>query len=491
MIEYTSTTIAAIKHTISDGMQHLEHQVGNVRFVGDVTLSKQPGWGVVFDASCDGDKLKCVWFQRNAQLKDHVVYVICGRLQSTPYGMQVRVHSVEEEAGSVSHTEQLLQLCATNGWFERKRPVDFVACKKLGLLSKKGSKGYEDFITQLRVPCASVLVEIALEGPKTEPDVIRGLAELVAQQADCILIIRGGGDFLDMSNSYDKASVFQAIVDCPVPVVSAIGHSNDDLIINRICDFHTETPTTLACSIRGQWRDAMHKACQAQERQIRCHLHDAYGAVRGRIVARLQQRMQTARAQFDEAQRVAIARLCPYPIYEMPSTHHAAAVTPDGSPHAILVRLADGCTHRALLHVTSEHVDVADVDVVRLARVDGALCHDHASVSANQVAYQAWHGCTQRWCDRPLGGDPTLIASELDVCNPTNDDDDEMRTWLGQIAALEQSVEQVDAATVEACALDVLHASTASTGVDAHTLPDAMRRLRQVRYLVRTYCGDS
>ena len=486
MSEYTSTTIAEIQNAVASGMQQLEHTIGNVRFIGDVTISKVQNWGIVFDASCAGDKLKCVWFERNAQmkakLKDHTVYVICGKSQYTPYGMQIKVHSVVEDTETVSHTEQLMRLCNEKGWFTNKKEVDFLQYKRLGILSKKGSKGYEDFITQLRMPCDSVLVEISLEGAKTEPDIISGIAELVKRRVDCIMIIRGGGDFLDMSNSYDKATVFQAIVDCKVPVISAIGHSNDDLIINRVCDFHTETPTTLACFIRGQWRDSIQQAYVAQRQHITARLTDSYGLARRQISELIQSRRDAARVRFEHQKSAIIAAICPHPIYDMSYIIGDAAKA--GSDYEIVVKLKDGTYHKACIHISSDLVDTGDVDLdsVHEASVDDFDTRvEHPLLAATQDAYRELHGQNRQWSDRQFGD--VGITSE----HPT----DELSGLANQVALLEHYKLQLDNTNVQQCTLDILDdiAVKSSFTEQPTDMPEMMSRVRQLRYLMQTY-GD-
>jgi len=508
VVDYTPTTIGAIQSTISSGMQALEHTIGNVRFIGDVTITKVQNWGVVFDASFDGEKIKCAWFQRNATLKDHTVYVICGKAQNTPYGMQIRVHSTEEDTAQISQTEKLTRLCTESGWFERKKKVDFLAYRRIGILSKTGSKGYDDFITQLRIPCERVLVEIALEGPKTESDIIRGISELTRASVDCILIIRGGGDFLDMSNSYDREPIFKSIVECAVPVISAIGHSNDDLLINRVCDFHTETPTTLACFIRGKWRDVMLQAYHDQRQHIAHHLATSYGVARRHMVDRLHQAMLEAREQFEVAKRAELATICPLPMYDMSDIGYADEDdAPHSNEHSIVVRLADGSYHRARLSVTRDRLDAATVDEIHRVEIDGADRTRNAPLAKRQKAYRDLRRRYERWRDRPFGGNATHADECADACTEDDseadaDADTDADTdadsasdhnngpcpLADEIARLEQYKTQLDLPEVQPCTLDVLH-SVDATRADTLDVPGMMSLLRQLRYFVHTHCG--
>jgi exodeoxyribonuclease VII large subunit len=476
MVDYASTTIAEIQSAVTNGMQKLEEKIGNVRFIGDVTISKQQNWGVVFDASSAGDKLKCVWFQRNAQLKDRTVYVICGKSQYTPYGMQIKVHSVVEDTETTTQTQQLLMLCNDKSWFVNKKGVDFLKYKRLGILSKKGSKGYEDFITQLRMPCERVLVEISLEGPKTESDIINGIAELTKQRVDCIMIIRGGGDFLDMSNSYDRAAIFQAVVDSKVPVISAIGHSNDDLIINRVCDFHTETPTTLACFIRGQWRDVIQQTYNAQRKSALDHLTFSYVHARRKITERVQYMRDETRVQFETLKKSVIKTICPYPIFDM------SDIATIGKEHTIAVKLKDGTYHRACIQMTSDPIAAGDLDLdsIHRAEVEGlGIRSNHPQLATIQATYNELHETSLQWCDRPFGGDSMPQM-----------DDELLGSLENQVALLEHYKTQLESTDVQQCTLDILEISISQTDATSGCdLPEMISHVRKLRYLVQTY-GD-
>ena len=135
--------------------------------------------------------------------------------------------------------------CEENGYFENKKLFEWNSIKKIGVLSKKGTQGYDDFYNQLIVPIDLKLEEITLEGVKTSNDCINGIDNL--QTCDLIVILRGGGDTSEISNSYDTIELFEAIKKSKVPVVTAIGHEqdkDDKLLVTMISDYNYATPTS-------------------------------------------------------------------------------------------------------------------------------------------------------------------------------------------------------------------------------------------------------
>jgi len=85
-----------------------------------------------------------------------------------------------------------------------------------------------------------------LEGNETANEVINAIQELQNKNLDFIIIIRGGGSTIDISNSFDKIELFEVIRQSNIPIITAIGHEADKderLLITSISDFDFPTPT--------------------------------------------------------------------------------------------------------------------------------------------------------------------------------------------------------------------------------------------------------
>lgn len=139
--------------------------------------------------------------------------------------------------------------CEKCGLFMNKRNVEWNKIKNIGLISKKDTQGYNDFMKQLKVPFNINLKEIVLEGVSTEATLINAINEFQEEDIEVILIIRGGGSTIDISNSYDKMSIFEVMRKSNKPIITAIGHEADKdekLLITSISDMDYPTPSRLA-----------------------------------------------------------------------------------------------------------------------------------------------------------------------------------------------------------------------------------------------------
>ena len=93
-------------------------------------------------------------------------------------------------------------------------------------------------------------VEIILQPAKVQGEgaarsIIEGIEELSAQGVDVMIIGRGGGSDEDLS-AFNNEELARTIFDCPIPIVSAVGHGDDESITDMVADAHAPTPSAAA-----------------------------------------------------------------------------------------------------------------------------------------------------------------------------------------------------------------------------------------------------
>ena len=143
--------------------------------------------------------------------------------------------------------ERLKQRLAAEGLFDesRKRPLPFLP-RRIGIVTGNAAAAKRDVITVIttRFPPARILVaETLVQGPKAATGIVGALRALAAApEVDVIIVTRGGGSFEDLLPFSDERIV-RAIAECPVPVVSAVGHEQDTPLCDLAADVRASTPT--------------------------------------------------------------------------------------------------------------------------------------------------------------------------------------------------------------------------------------------------------
>ncbi|HSS10439.1 MAG TPA: exodeoxyribonuclease VII large subunit [Acidimicrobiales bacterium] len=91
--------------------------------------------------------------------------------------------------------------------------------------------------------------ETNLSGPGAALSIIDALQGLAGDpQVGVIILARGGGDATQLLPFSDE-ELCRAIADCPVPVVSAIGHEGDRPLCDEVADLRCGTPSLAAAAV--------------------------------------------------------------------------------------------------------------------------------------------------------------------------------------------------------------------------------------------------
>src|SRR5439155_14248274 len=103
-----------------------------------------------------------------------------------------------------------------------------------------------DVVTTIRsrFPPAAVLVaETYVQGPRAATEIVAAIGALCEHpDVDVVVLTRGGGSFEDLLPFSDER-VVRAVADCPVPVVSAVGHEQDTPLCDLAADVRASTPS--------------------------------------------------------------------------------------------------------------------------------------------------------------------------------------------------------------------------------------------------------
>lgn len=96
-----------------------------------------------------------------------------------------------------------------------------------------------------------VTVESHIQGTRAVYDISNKLRNLKPDDADAVVIIRGGGSYADFS-VFDERDLIEAVVDCQVPVITALGHSEHIPLAARAASANFTVPYDAGASIRKE-----------------------------------------------------------------------------------------------------------------------------------------------------------------------------------------------------------------------------------------------
>ncbi|MDP1878617.1 MAG: exodeoxyribonuclease VII large subunit [Actinomycetota bacterium] len=145
---------------------------------------------------------------------------------------------------------RLKELLAAEGLFapERKKPLPFIP-RCIGLVCGRASAAMDDVLVNARERWPGIAFEVrevAVQGVQAVPQVTAAVAELDAMESvDVIIVARGGGSVEDLLPFSNEALV-RAVAACRTPVVSAIGHEQDNPLVDFVADLRASTPTDAA-----------------------------------------------------------------------------------------------------------------------------------------------------------------------------------------------------------------------------------------------------
>jgi exodeoxyribonuclease VII large subunit len=201
--------------------------------------------------------------------------------------------------------DQLKQRLGAEGLFDqsRKRPLP-VLPRKIGVVTSLDGAAVRDIVQVLRRRYPNVHIVIRptrVQGDGAAIDVARALRAIGrVRDVDVVIVGRGGGSLEDLW-AFNEEAVARAIVACPVPVISAVGHETDVTIADFAADLRAPTPSAAAELVVARKDDFYVRITRLTEQvhsAVRHRLHrlesrlrmlqarPGYAGLRGRVAVR-------------------------------------------------------------------------------------------------------------------------------------------------------------------------------------------------------------
>ena len=130
---------------------------------------------------------------------------------------------------------------------EYKQPIPKYI-KTLGVVTADTGAAVRDIIqiAGRRNPYVQIILYPAIvQGDAAAQSIVNGIHALERFGVDVMIVGRGGGSMEDLW-AFNERSVAQAVFDCRIPIISAVGHETDTTIIDYVADLRAPTPSAAA-----------------------------------------------------------------------------------------------------------------------------------------------------------------------------------------------------------------------------------------------------
>ena len=166
--------------------------------------------------------------------------------------------------------EQLKAKLHAEGLFEpgRKKPLPSEP-QCIGVITSPTGAAIRDILTVLsrRAPALQVIIYPSLvQGNQAAADLSAALQVAIRRrECDVLIIGRGGGSIEDLW-CFNDETLARQIANCPIPIVSAVGHEVDFSISDFVADLRAATPSAAAELVSPDQQQQWQQVAKLQQR---------------------------------------------------------------------------------------------------------------------------------------------------------------------------------------------------------------------------------
>ena len=238
----------------------LERGMARLWVEGEISNTARPASGhIYFSLKDETAQVSAAWFRQRQRgpalgFRNGDKVLAYGRVSiyEARGNYQLIVEQVEPAGEGVlkQRFEALKKKLLAEGLFDedRKQALPPIP-SRIGVITSPSGAAIRDVISVLgrRFPAVPVVVyPAAVQGDAAPGELIDALATAVRRdECDVLVIGRGGGSLEDLW-AFNDELLARAIADCPIPVVSAVGHEVDFTIADFVADVRAPTPSGAA-----------------------------------------------------------------------------------------------------------------------------------------------------------------------------------------------------------------------------------------------------
>lgn len=279
----------ALKRTV-------EEKFSLVKVRGQISGFKRAASGHIYmDLKDEHAVINCVCWRGVAQKlrflpSEGLEVVVVGRISTYPARSNYQIICRTIELAGQGALLKILQLrkeqLAKDGLFDqsRKKPLPNFP-QSIGVITSITGAAIRDILHRLqeRFVFMVYIYPSAVQGENAIQDIVQAIAFFNAQRhsqspviqhlPEVLIVARGGGSIEDLW-AFNEEAVVRAVADSNIPVISAIGHEIDTMLVDHAADFRSPTPTAAAERVAPTILEVRTRLCYQEAR-----LHKAFSRI--------------------------------------------------------------------------------------------------------------------------------------------------------------------------------------------------------------------
>ena len=189
----------------------------------------------------------------NFMPSDGMKIMVTGRVSvyEATGGYQIYVEDmIQDGVGNLYiEYEKLKKKLASEGLFDASKKKKIPKFPEtIGIITAPTGAAIKDILSTIkrRWPITkTILFPSLVQGASAAPEIVAQIKKAEEYPLDVLIVGRGGGSIEDLW-CFNDEEVARAIYECPIPIISAVGHEIDFTIADYVADLRAPTPTGAA-----------------------------------------------------------------------------------------------------------------------------------------------------------------------------------------------------------------------------------------------------
>ena len=236
-----------------------DNNLANIFLKGEISNFKLHTRGhLYFTIKDENSRINAIMFASQANKlnfmpSDGMKIMVTGRVSvyEATGGYQIYVEDmIQDGVGNLYiEYEKLKKKLASEGLFDASKKKKIPKFPEtIGIITAPTGAAIKDILSTIkrRWPITkTILFPSLVQGATAAPEVVKQIKTASKYNLDVLILGRCGGSIEDLW-CFNDEEVARAIYECPIPIISAVGHEIDFTIADYVADLRAPTPTGAA-----------------------------------------------------------------------------------------------------------------------------------------------------------------------------------------------------------------------------------------------------